>query len=156
MKHIITIFLIALGMMFLCKSCCHAAAIPAEYEYLLAKRTKYIDLHPKAPSREQKAKWQEEYEFHLFNAKRTYEDAKTKAWYMPNLSDREKAKYCFTSAIATMGSATLTTKLVVAVASLLAQYGLDCQDEYEYITTKLYWSQYHLEMCEHFQSLIRG
>ena len=153
MKHIFTITLFAIGIFFLLRSCAHAQPIPPEYEHLLAKRFKY-ENKTQAPSRAQKEKYKEQYDFHLFNGIRTYEDAKSKCWYLPNINDREKAKYCFTSAIATIGSSSPTAKLVVAISSLLTQYGIDCLSEWEYIENKLYWSNYHFEMCDHYYQLI--
>jgi hypothetical protein len=92
--------------------------------------------------------WQEQYDFHMFHAKRTYEDAKNKVWWLPNLSWRQRGREAWVAAFSTIGAQTIQLKLVVAVSSFLCQYGLDCLDEWDYINDKLYWSKYHFEQCE--------
>lgn len=99
-------------------------------------------------------KYRKEFEFHSLNALRTYNDAKDRCWWLPNISHREKARYCFTSAIAAIGSPTPQTKLVATITNLLMNYGLDVMDEWNYINNKLYWSAYHFEMCDHYSSIL--
>lgn len=142
--NIIIVFLIILGLYYLFREHGHASSYH--------KRTKYIDL--RGPTNEQIASWQKEYNFHLQEGIRTFNEAKAKCWYLPDLEDREKARYCFTSAIAAIGSTTPTYKLLAVVTQLLTQYGLDAMYEWNDINTKLYWSSYHFEMCDQYYKLI--
>ena len=148
----VIIILLFLGAFFLLRS-----LNANEDDWLIAsKRIFTYTENPRAkpPSREQLAAWQKEFDFHLDNGIRTYNEAKDKCWYLPDISDRDKARYCFTSAIATIGSYTPSTKLIACVTSLLLQYGLDAMDEWNYIQNKLYWSAYHFDLCDHYYHLI--
>ncbi len=98
--------------------------------------------------------YQEKVNFHKANAERTYKDAKNRCWWLPVLSDRENAKYCFTTAVALLTPNSPQSKLVAATMTLLLQYGLDCIDEWNYIQNKLHWSQYHYEMMEFYQDIL--
>lgn len=101
----------------------------------------------KNPTLAQKKEWQESYDFHLLHAKRTYEDAKNRVWWLPEISWRQRGREAWVAAFSTVGAQTVQLKLIVAISSLLCQYGLDCLDEWEYIEDKLNWSKYHLEQC---------
>lgn len=156
-KNLIFWTLLFLGTFFLVRSCGMCMeSLPTEFEYLFMKRTNYINNHKIPASSKQRDKWQQDYEFHMFNAKRTYEDAKNKCWFLPNISDREKARYCYNAAFTQIGSSSPCTKLVLAISSLALQYGLDCMDEWDYIKEKLHWSQYHFEMCDHYAILLKN
>lgn len=96
----------------------------------------------------------EKVRFHKSNGIRTFNDAKDRCWYLPKLSHREKARYCFTNIGAVLSNSTPQSKIVATVVITLIQYGLDCTDEWNYIKNKLYWSQYHFEMMEFHQELI--
>lgn len=102
----------------------------------------------------QRAKWQKEFDFHMLQATRTYNDAKNRCWYLPQLTWRERAKEAWMAAFSTVGSSTLNMRLVVAVSSLLMQYGIDCLNEWEYIEEKLRWCEYHLKECEKYSNLL--
>ena len=161
LNYLIVGVLIFGGFFYLMRSHAHAYAytISVEDEGIFAEYESYIRYSKRSRvfiSKDDKRRWQEEYEFHMFHAKRTYEDAKLHCWYLPNVTDREKSRYCFNSAISTIGSSTPTGKLVTAIVSLMLQYGLDCMDEWEYIQNKLYWSEYHFDLCEHYQNMIHS
>ncbi len=93
-------------------------------------------------------------QFHKENGERCYKDAKERCWWLANISDRDKARYCFTTFGILAAPGEPRSKSIIAVISALIQYGLDCSDEWHYINTKLYWSQYHFEMMEFHQDLI--
>jgi hypothetical protein len=96
-------------------------------------------------------------DFHESNAKRTYEDAKNRCWWLPEISERDKARYCITTAGALAQPGTPQSKIIKALVNLLIQYGIDCMDEWAYIQNKLYWSQYHWEMYEFYcEVLVNG
>lgn len=159
MKYYFPVALILLGLYFFCKSFCHSSEpIPTAYEFYFEHfecRTKYIDNRKKSTA-EQRQRWQEEYEFHMFHAIRTYNDAKDKCWWLPNISQRDQARMCWTTAIASVAAPTPQLKIIVSVTNLLTQYGLDCIDEWYYIQDKLTWSEFHFLQCENFQNLIQN
>lgn len=93
--------------------------------------------------------------FHKSNAERTFNDAKEKCWYLPNISDREKARYCLSNIGALLSNSTPQSKIIAIIVTTLMQYGIDCCDEWNFINNKLYWSQYHYEMMEFHLDLIK-
>lgn len=96
----------------------------------------------------------QKYFFHKENAERCFNEAKERCWWLPNITDREKAKYCFLN-IGIFGvPGDQKSKMIIALVSTLIQYGIDCSDEWHYINNKLYWSQYHYEMMEFYTTLI--
>lgn len=103
----------------------------------------------------QKKYYSDKIKFHAENAVRCYEAAKAKCWYLPDINDREKAKYCFTTLITTFPAGTPQSKIIAAITSFLIQYGLDCIDEWHYIQNKLYWAEYHFEMYEFYSDVVR-
>lgn len=94
-------------------------------------------------------------QFHEREAKRTYNDAKNRCWWLPDLNERDKAKYCFTTAMSTVPAGTPQSKIIMAIMTLLTQYGLDCMEEWSYIQNKLYWSQYHYEQKEFYEDVLK-
>ncbi len=93
--------------------------------------------------------------FHKENGDSCYNDAKEKCWWLPNVSDRDKARYCFTNIGVLCSPGKSKSKLIIALVTTLIQYGLDCSSEWHYINNKLYCSQYHYEMMEFHQNLIK-
>lgn len=175
----IPIFLFILGFFFLIRSFCHAEhfdmTIPqAEYELSLFcdnrisvadefffshREARWQGANDQRRKEQQKAlreKWQQDYEFHQFHAIRTYNDAKDRAWWLPNIDARTQFRMCWTSAFSMVGHQNPTLALVVAISSYVMQYGLECYDEYNYINDKLYWSEFHFRECERLAALIHG
>ena len=156
--------LVIFGTFFLCSSCANAS-VPHDEEYLYAMPLEMYSLRTQwgrpqdqitqKDTRDQRKKWQEAHDFHVENGVRCYLDAKEKCWWLPEVGDREKARYCFMTAISAVGNATPHYKLVAMVTQLALQYGLDCMSEWEYIQTKLHWSIYHFEMCDHYDALLK-
>ena len=150
------LFLIICGSFFLCRSCRADTWIPyAEFNTNMLEHS-VSDRFKKKSVDELRIEWIKEYEFHKTNAIRCYEDAKDRCWWLPEISDRDKARYCYTSAFAALGTSVPSTKLLLMVGSLLLQYGLDMQDEWNYIDNKMHWARYHFEMCDHYQKLLEG
>lgn len=117
------------------------------------RTTNYSDRS--TTTKQQRLKWQEEYEFHMLHAIRTYTEAKDKRWWLPDLTERQKARICWTTAISMVPAPTPQAKIVVCVTQLLVQYGLECIDEWDYIKDKLKWSEYHFNECDKFQRLLQ-
>jgi len=97
----------------------------------------------------------EKHRFHKENAERCYEDAKDRCWWLPNINERKSARYCLTNAGALLAFGDPKSKLMAVILNTLVQYGLDCCDEWEYINTKFYWAQYHYEMMEMYDCIIK-
>ena len=91
-------------------------------------------------------------QFYEENGKRCYEDAKERCWWLPSNSEREKAYYNLLDVLASPGEP--RSKIIISIINALAQYCLDCSEEWRYINTKLHWSQYYFEMMEFHQTLI--
>lgn len=94
----------------------------------------------------------EKIEFHRGEANRIYEEVKDRVWYMPNLDDREKAKRVFSM----IGPAVLVEggvkkKSAAMFIQLALEYGLDCMDEWDYISNKWHWVEYHTDQAEFFE-----
>lgn len=81
------------------------------------------------------------------NAKYHYNLAKDKTWWLPDLSDREKGRYCYTTAAAGIFPGTPQSKIITMISVFLTQYGLDCINEWHYINehmqqSKAWWESY--------------
>lgn len=158
----VTIFLIVSGMGYLFSS---------EIEHNIKEYDRYIplDLYPpppnankkiakikmrmllcrnKSPTKKDKKYYERKEKFHSTEANRYYIHAKQKMWYLPDLDDREKARYCFTSAVTTAMPGDPRAKIVGVVLQFFLQYGLDCIYEWNYIQNQLYWAAYHFEMAD--------
>ena len=94
-------------------------------------------------------------QFHKENGDRCLNDAKNKCWWLPDLDDREKARYCFTNIGVLVCPGDPKSKLIISIVTTLIQYGLDCSEQWHYINNKLYWAQYHYEMMEFYEDLIK-
>lgn len=66
------------------------------------------------------------------------------------------ATNCFTNIGALLAPADPRSRIITALITTLVQYGLDCSEEWHYINNKLYWSQYHYEMMEFHQMLVKN
>lgn len=91
-------------------------------------------------------------EFHREEASRIYEEVKDHVWYLPNLDDRQKAKRVFSL----MGPAVLVDggvkkKSAAMFIELALEYGLDCMDEWDWISNKWHWVEYHTEKAEFYE-----
>jgi hypothetical protein len=108
----------------------------------------------KALSQEDIKLYQDKVKYHTNMGKTLYEYTKRKVWWLPSVSNKEKARYCYTTAIATLGAGSPYSKIVAVTLSLLLQYGLDCIDEWDEISEKFYWMKYHFEMAEFYQDVL--
>lgn len=97
----------------------------------------------------------EKIEFHRQEAMRIFEEVKDRVWWMPNLTDREKARRMFNSIIpAILAQGGVTGKIAAVGLTLFGQYGIDCMDEYDWIENKWYWCTYHAEMADFYESCL--
>jgi len=157
-KHIvwnyIGIFFFVLGILFLSSSKAEAAPFKPNASIEIETFNHAFFGKNAALTRENKQYYTDKIEFHKSNGERTFKDAKNKCWYLPGLTDRQNARYCFTSAGASLYPGTPQSKLVKVIITTLIQYGVDCISEWEYIDNKLYWAQYHFEMMEFYEEVI--
>lgn len=94
--------------------------------------------------------------FHKSNAERTFRDAKNKCWYLPDIDYRQKAQTCLAAAITAISAGSGQAAVVSGLAVIFIDYGFEVLDEWEYIRNKLHWSQYHYEMMEFYQDLLKN
>ena len=123
------------------------------------KEIRFLNLSMAAKRRataSEKKLFSEKYQFHIVNAERTYNDAKDRSWWLPDIDDRQIARTCFNTIGALALPGTPQSRIVAGLISLMINYGLDCISEWEYINNKLYWSQYHYEMAEFYANAIKG
>jgi|SRR3954471_6215107 hypothetical protein len=151
----LSIILFIIGSFHLSKSFADECISPCEYySHPLAIRH-MEEFLCKSPEYEQCKTIQQKFQFHKENAERCYNDAKDKCWWLPDISRRKKAQYCFSNIAALMVSGDAKSKLIVVLVNTLVQYSIDCCDEWNYINEKLHWSQYHYEMMEFYEDLIK-
>lgn len=102
----------------------------------------------------QRAEYVEKINFHEANAKRTYEDAKSRCWWLPEMDARVSARNCINIFIASFCTNHPMSKAVAMLVCLLDKYAVSCNDEWDYINMKLRWSEYHWEMKEFYEMLL--
>lgn len=67
------------------------------------------------------------------------------------MQDREKARYCFLGALATLAPATPQSKIIGTILYYLGVYGIACLDEWNYINDLLLQSQAWWESYEFYK-----
>jgi hypothetical protein len=124
--------------------------------YLTDTETKCVLTHinVKDLTAEQRRFYIEKMDFHEQNARRCFEDAKSRCWWLPEISDRDKARYCFSAIGGLAVPGTPQAALIRSLVSLMLNYGLDCMDEWDYINNKLYWAEYHWDMYEFYANVL--
>ena len=96
-------------------------------------------------------------EFHDKWGKYNLDQAQSKCWWLPNVSDREKAIYCWVTFMGSVAQTTPQSKVVVGLLSFLTLYGIDCVNEWDEIKTLLNWAEYHYNMKEFYENvLVKG
>lgn len=92
---------------------------------------------------------------HKEKAEKYYLEARDMCWYLPNLSERDKAKMAFTTVLA-MLPGPITHKVIAAIIAMAGQYGLSCIDEWHDIEFKMNMSRYHYMVADAFQKHINN
>lgn len=80
--------------------------------------------------------------------------AEESCWYLPEVSDSDKAKYCFTSAMAMAAPGTPMSKIIGVILVGLTNYGLDVLEGTEETEKWLMKAEYHFEMKEFFEGVL--
>lgn len=161
LKWIVTLILVIISLFCYMKDkgYCQEYRIPNDQEFLFEKyhgRSRW-EAKPgrnNGVSVNQVQKWQDEYDHHHFHAVRTYQDAYDRVWYLPNVSWRQLGRDAWVAACSSVGGSTINSRLVIAFATALSNYGLHCIDEWEYIEEKLNWSRYHFDECAKYAKLL--
>ena len=96
------------------------------------------------------------YKQHQAAGEKLWAEVQIKAWYCPNVQDRDKARYCFTSIFAGITAGTPWSKAMGMCMTMMLNYGLDCMDEWNDIQTDLHWAEYHFELAEHYMRSCNG
>lgn len=94
-------------------------------------------------------------EHHLKFAAKYYMDAQKITWFLPEYSDKEKAKLCFSSVCIGAAPAPAYIKFIAITLNLFSQYGLDCIDRYQQVTNILHRAQYHAEMFMFYDEILK-
>lgn len=93
----------------------------------------------------------EKIEFHKREAERIYEEVKDRVWYLPGLDDREIAKRIFMLLAPAVTVEGVKKKSVAMFIQMALEYGLDCMDEWDWISTKWHWVGYHVDQAEFYE-----
>lgn len=93
-------------------------------------------------------------DYHLMWGKEYFERSIEHAWYLPDLTDREKALECLKSVISASTGVTLQQKALNACVSLLTSYAIYASFNYNVMIENLYTSKYHYEMADFYLELL--
>lgn len=110
--------------------------------------------HTAALNAEQRQYFVLEINHHEREAKAYLKKAEQTCWYFPTLDDQEKARYCFTSAMAMAAPGTPWSKIIAAVLVGITNYGLDVLEQSELTEEYLRKAEYHFEMKEFFEGVL--
>jgi len=80
--------------------------------------------------------------------------AKEICWYLPRVSDREKAKIAFISMMAVFPGP-IQLKLVLGVGALLTEYGICCIDAFYDVDFNMNMSTFHYRLADAFYDHIK-
>lgn len=143
-----TAFLLMCAILFLFKSEAHANATWDRYVY------DYYNLDFNALSDNERKLCVQQMDKCERMGKYHYNLAKDRSWWLPNISDRDKARHCFTGAVANLATFTPQSKIIAAIAWFMTSYGLACLDEWNYINDNLMQSQAWWESYEFYKSAL--
>lgn len=93
-------------------------------------------------------------EYHHDKAVGYFCDAEEICWYLPDVDDKESARYCFTAAIALLASGSPISKACAAVLTTMTNYGLDAMEDWNMMKTLIHKAQYHSEMEQFYAELL--
>jgi hypothetical protein len=99
--------------------------------------------------------FQQKRQFHQENGERCLKDAKDMCWWWPCLKDRENVRKCWMTAVTAFIPADPRSKLIGMIVAYFGQHGYDCYEEWCNINTKLYWAEYHFEMMEFYEQVLK-
>ena len=92
---------------------------------------------------------------HMEKGEECFREAQKICWYLPKLSEREKAKMVFTTVLAAFPGP-LHLKAIAATIALLGQYGICCIDEYYDVDFNMEMAKYHFMLADAFAAHIKN
>lgn len=103
---------------------------------------------------DQKVYYMERYEFHKAKAISSYETAKNMSMFCLDLTDKEKADYCFKTLMATLVGSTPMSKVISAGIAFMSQFVCDSIGTWHTIQVLLYDSKHHYELQEFYADVL--
>ena len=142
-SYIMVFIILFVGIYFLIRDECFARppAFPRERQHEL-ERNNILSIEECI----------DKIQFHQAEATRIYDEVKDRVWWLPNLDDRQKAQRVFTlmgPAISVSGG--IKKKSAAVILQMFLEYGLDCMDEWDWISNKWYWVEYHTDMVDFYE-----
>jgi hypothetical protein len=160
MGYAIQITLVLLGCYFLLRGQLHAEykveGRPRPKEFVRIGTEVINQVFAKKVHHYTREEYEQKWRFHSIEANLHYEIAKNKCWYLPNIDDRDNARNCFVSFMATIPCPDYRSKAIVALITLLTSYGLYANDEWHTIEHELHLCEYHFEMAEFYRQRLDG
>lgn len=93
--------------------------------------------------------------YHCKEGTRLYKEAQDiSLWYLPTLTEKQNADYCFNAAVAVLSATTPMSKLIGVIIATSAQYARDCSDQWRKMQSLLSEAKYHHEMGEFYANAI--
>lgn len=93
----------------------------------------------------------EKMDYHYDEACKCLKQAEEASLLLPNLSDKDKAYFCFTNILATLAPGTPTYRMIAAALAICGQYGSMVMAEWQMIDSRLHQAKHHFEMEEHYR-----
>ncbi len=90
-------------------------------------------------------------DYHWKEGCKSLNEAEEASFFLPNISEQDKAAFCFTNIIATLSPGDPKVKIVTAALAICAQYGSMVMVEWQRVDSKLQQAKYHFEMEEHYR-----
>jgi len=91
-------------------------------------------------------------QFHRGEADRIYNEVKDHVWFLPNLDDRQKAHRVFSLIGPTvLVDGGIRKKSAAVFIQLALEYGLDCMDEWDWISNKWHWVEHHTDLADFYE-----
>lgn len=128
-----------------CRSQAHASNF--EISPFMCGTLKCVDRRPKEETKTKKDLFAEKLKYHKSEAHKYYELAENSCTIFPNVSDQEKASYCFRAAMAALTPTTPGFRIFAMVTSFAIDYGLDMINEWNRIQYYLHEGEFHAQMC---------
>lgn len=106
---------------------------------------------PKELKKDYMFKCKQMMDYHYEEGCACLKEAEEASFLLPNLSEIDKANFCYTNLIATLSPGTPKFKVISVILAMAAQYGYLLMTEWQRVNTKLHACKYHFEMEEHYR-----
>lgn len=105
-------------------------------------------------TQDQKEFYMERMEFHREKAISSYETAKNMSMFCLDLSEKDKADYCFKVLMATVAGSTPMSKIIAGGIAFISQFVCDSVRVWHTIQVLLYDSKHHYELQEFYANVL--